>query len=102
MPADLRLYWAPRLTGQSASDRQERGDTLRVAAVQLNSTAQKERNLDVAEILVRGAAADGADLVPRPERWNLLGRGGELVAGAEPLDGPTLNAVRGWARELGI
>ncbi|HET7177775.1 MAG TPA: carbon-nitrogen hydrolase family protein, partial [Solirubrobacterales bacterium] len=26
----------------------------------------------------------------------------ELAAGAEPLDGPTLSAARGWARELGI
>jgi deaminated glutathione amidase len=75
---------------------------LRVAAVQLNSTAQKERNLQVAEILVRGAAADGAELVALPEKWNLLGPGEELVAGAEPLDGPSLGAVRGWARELGI
>jgi predicted amidohydrolase len=75
---------------------------LRVAAVQLNSTAQKERNLEVAEILVRGAAAEGAELIALPEKWNLLGPGEALVAGAEPLDGPTLSTVRGWARELGV
>jgi deaminated glutathione amidase len=75
---------------------------LRVAAVQLNSTAQKERNLEVAEILVRGAAAEGAELIALPEKWNLLGPGEELVAGAEPLDGPSLTTVRGWARELGV
>ena len=51
---------------------------------------------------MRAAAADGAELVALPEKWNLLAEGGELLAGAEPLDGPTLGAARGWARELGI
>jgi predicted amidohydrolase len=75
---------------------------LRVAAVQLNSTADKDRNLAAAERLVREAAADGAAFVALPEKWNLLGAGEELAAGAEPLDGPSLAAARGWARELGI
>jgi deaminated glutathione amidase len=75
---------------------------LRVAAVQLNSTGDKPRNLSTAERLVREAAADGAELVALPEKWNLLAAGPELVAGAEPLDGPSLSAARGWARELGI
>jgi predicted amidohydrolase len=75
---------------------------MRAAAVQLNSTADKERNLATAERLVRGAAQAGAELVALPEKWNLLGDGEALVAGAEPLDGPTLGAVAGWARELGI
>jgi predicted amidohydrolase len=75
---------------------------MRVAAVQLNSTAEKARNLASAEGLVRAAAADGAELVALPEKWNLLAPGEELVAGAEPLDGPSLTAARGWARALGI
>ncbi len=75
---------------------------MRVAAVQLNSTAEKSRNLAAAESLVRAAAADGAELVALPEKWNALAAGEELVAGAEPLDGPTLTAARGWARALGI
>jgi predicted amidohydrolase len=75
---------------------------LRVAAVQLNSTGEKARNLAAAERLVRAAAADGADLTALPEKWNLLAEGEELAAGAEPLDGPSLSAARGWARELGI
>jgi deaminated glutathione amidase len=75
---------------------------LRVAAVQLNSNGDKGRNLAAAERLVREAAADGAELVALPEKWNLLAGGEELVAGAEPLDGPSLTAARGWARELGI
>jgi deaminated glutathione amidase len=75
---------------------------LRAAAVQLNSTNDKARNLAAAERLVRAAAAEGADLVALPEKWNLLAGGEELLAGAEPLDGPSLTAARGWARTLGI
>jgi predicted amidohydrolase len=75
---------------------------LRAAAVQLNSTNDKARNLETAERLVRAAAADGAELVALPEKWSLLAGGEELLAGAEPLDGPTLSAAREWARELGI
>ena len=74
---------------------------MRAAAVQLNSTRDKARNLEVAERLVREAAADGAELVALPEKWNLLGRRGAASTGAEPLDGPTITAARGWARELG-
>ena len=51
---------------------------------------------------MRAAAADGADLVALPEKWNLLGSGEELRDGAEPLDGPSLSAARGWAGELGV
>jgi predicted amidohydrolase len=75
---------------------------VRVAAVQLNSTSDKARNLAAAERLVREAAADGAELVALPEKWNLLADGEGLLAGAEPLDGPSLSAARDWARTLGI
>jgi deaminated glutathione amidase len=75
---------------------------LRVAAVQLNSTGDKAANLATAERLVRAASADGAELVALPEKWNLLAAGADLLAGAESLNGPSLSAARGWARELGI
>jgi predicted amidohydrolase len=75
---------------------------LRAAVIQLNSNEDKARNLAAAERLVREAAADGAELVALPEKWNLLAAGEALLAGAEPLDGPTLSAAREWARELGI
>jgi predicted amidohydrolase len=75
---------------------------VRAAAVQLNSTGDKDRNLAAAERLVRAAAADGAEFVALPEKWNLLAGGQELVAGAEPLDGPSLTSAREWARDLGI
>jgi predicted amidohydrolase len=75
---------------------------MRVAAVQLNSTADPDRNLETAETLVRAAAAAGAELIALPEKWNCLGDEDALRAAAEPLDGPTITAASGWARELGI
>ncbi|MFL5782304.1 MAG: carbon-nitrogen hydrolase family protein [Thermoleophilaceae bacterium] len=75
---------------------------MRAAAVQLNSTADSARNLASAERLTRAAAADGAQLVVLPEKWTVLGTDDELVAGAEPLDGPSLGWARATARELGI
>ena len=96
-----------RLTGQSAEPgfapeaRFGRGEDMRAAAVQLNSTDEYDRNLEVAERLVRGAAADGAELVVLPEKWTVLGSPQALRSCAEPLDGPALTAAAGWARELG-
>ncbi|MFL5908300.1 MAG: carbon-nitrogen hydrolase family protein [Solirubrobacterales bacterium] len=75
---------------------------MRAAAVQLNSTDEYDRNLEVAERLVRAAAADGADLVVLPEKWTVLGSPEVLRSAAEPLDGPALSAAANWARELGI
>ena len=75
---------------------------MRVAAVQLNSGNDKAINLEKAERLVREAAGDGAELIALPEKWNVLGDAETVQAGAEPLDGPTIAAASGWARELGI
>jgi predicted amidohydrolase len=75
---------------------------VRAAAVQLNSTPDKGRNLETADRLVRRAAAEGAQLVVLPEKWPVLGTGSDLRDGAEPLDGPVVGWARGVARELGI
>jgi predicted amidohydrolase len=75
---------------------------LRAAAVQLTATPDKARNLQTADRLVRRAAADGARLVVLPEKWSVLGRGADLRAGAEPLDGAAVTWARDTARELGI
>jgi predicted amidohydrolase len=75
---------------------------MRAAAVQLNSTDEYDRNLEVAERLVRSAAAAGAELVVLPEKWTVLGAPEAIRSCAEPLDGPALRAASGWARELGI
>src|SRR5262245_62455789 len=75
---------------------------MRVAAVQLNSTEEYDRNLEVAERLVRGAAEAGAELVVLPEKWTVLGSHEALRGFAEPLDGPSLTKAGRWAADLGI
>jgi deaminated glutathione amidase len=75
---------------------------LRVAAVQLNSTADPAANLAVADRLTRAAAADGASVIVLPEKWTVMGSDEQLRAAAEPLDGPAIGWARATARELGI
>ncbi len=75
---------------------------LRVAAVQLNSTAEKAANMAAADRLTRAAAADGARLIVLPEKWSVLGADDDLRAGAETLDGPAVSWARAIARELAI
>jgi predicted amidohydrolase len=75
---------------------------VRAAAVQMSSTEDKQRNLATAERLVRAAADDGATLVVLPEKFNVIGTHEQLVAGAEPLDGPTVTWARNLASELSI
>ena len=71
---------------------------MRAAAVQLNSTDDKDLNLATADWLTRAAAADGAELVVLPEKFNVLGTHEDYVAGAETLAGPTVT----WARETAL
>ncbi len=75
---------------------------MRVAAVQLNSTADTAANLAAADRLTRAAAADGARLIVLPEKWTVIGSDEQLRAGAETLDGPAISWARATARELGI
>jgi deaminated glutathione amidase len=75
---------------------------VRAAAVQLSSTEDKDRNLDAADRLTRAAAADGAELVVLPEKFNVLGTHEDFVRGAETLEGRTIGWAREVARELGI
>ena len=75
---------------------------MRAAAVQLTSTADRDRNLATADRLTRAAASAGAELVVLPEKWAVLGTPEETAAGAEPFDGPALRWAAAIARELGI
>ena len=75
---------------------------MRAAAVQLNSTEDKDRNLERADRLTREAARAGADLIVLPEKFNLLGTHEHYEAGAESLDGPTVSWARETARELRV
>jgi predicted amidohydrolase len=86
----------------AAQRRVEPSSVARVAAVQLNATADREANLANADRLVREAASRGARLVVLPEKWPLLGSGEQLRDGAEALDGPAISWARACARELAL
>jgi predicted amidohydrolase len=68
---------------------------MRVAAIQLTSTAERSGNLEMAEKLIARASGDGARLIVLPEMFNVLGDAEVLRSGAEPLDGLSLH----WASE---
>jgi deaminated glutathione amidase len=70
---------------------------MRAAAVQLNSTADRDRNLAQAEALVRAAADDGATLIVLPERFDVRGDPADYERAAEPLE--TSSAAK-WASAL--
>jgi predicted amidohydrolase len=75
---------------------------VRVAAVQLNSTADQASNLADADRLTRAAAADGATLIVLPEKWTAIGSEEQLRSAAEPLDGPSFKWACAIAGELGV
>jgi deaminated glutathione amidase len=75
---------------------------LRVAAVQLNSTADPAANLAAADRLTRAAAADGARLIVLPEKWTAIGTDADQRAAAETLTGPAIEWARAIARELRV
>jgi deaminated glutathione amidase len=75
---------------------------VRVAAVQLQSTEDMDRNLADADRLTRAAAGDGAELVVLPERLDIRGNAADYAARAEPLDGRPVTWAHDTARELGI
>jgi predicted amidohydrolase len=76
---------------------------MRAAAVQMDSNAERDRNLANAEALVRAAAADGATLVALPERFDLRGHPADYERSAEQLEhSRTVAWARDLARELRI
>jgi deaminated glutathione amidase len=75
---------------------------MKVAAVQLNSTADQVANMAHADRLTRAAAADGAKLIVLPEKWTAMGSEQDLRDGAETLDGAAIGWARAIARELRV
>lgn len=75
---------------------------VRAAVVQFNGTGDQPRNLAIAADLISQAVAAGAKVVVLPEKWNIIGEGDVLRAGAESLDGPSITALREVAQRDGI
>lgn len=72
------------------------------AAVQFSAGLDKQANLATATRLIREAASRGAQFVCLPELFNACGPMEELAALAEPVPGPTSEAMRTLAAELKI
>ena len=77
---------------------------MKIAALQMVSTPDVDRNLDAAQRLIGQAAAAGAELVGLPEYFCLMGRKDhDKVAIAEaPGDGPIQRMLADAARAHGI
>ena len=74
----------------------------RVACVQLQARPAVSDNVETATRLVAEAAGRGAELIVLPEKWPVFGGRDELWPAAEPVDGPLMREVGGWARTLGV
>ncbi len=73
-----------------------------VGAVQMTSGPDKARNLDTAVRLVEEAAARGAQLITLPELFNCLAGTETIVSQAEPILGPTSQAMSELAARLQV
>lgn len=65
-----------------------------VAALQMDSGAEKSANLEQAESMIVDAAEQGAKLIVLPELFPFLGKVSQLRENAESMDGPILKRMR--------
>lgn len=73
-----------------------------IAALQMNSGAEKAQNIATATRLIRKAVSSGAEFIGLPENFAWLGPEAERLHNAEPIDGPTLGHFAALAKELQI
>ncbi len=79
---------------------------MRAALIQMRASMNKEENLDRAEVFLKEAARQGADVACLQEMfatWFFAQRLDPAAqALAEPVDGPTVSRIRSVARTLGL
>lgn len=78
---------------------------MKVSVIQMNSDADKAKNLDEAERLVREVVAEEApDLVVLPEYFAFLGEGRDAVHGSGEIfpEGAVYQRMAALAKELGV
>ncbi len=76
--------------------------TMRLAAVQMCSGKDPERNLEKALTLLERAADRGADVIALPENFSLMGSDRDRARFAQDLDGTVLSELRRVARKRGV
>ena len=74
---------------------------MKVAIAQINSSSDKQKNLDLIQRKVAAAAEKDARLVVFPEA-TMVPFGSNLADAAEELDGPFTQRVRELAAEAGV
>src|SRR5215475_9070332 len=77
-------------------------DRVLAAVVQMASGPRRDANLERASELVREAATRGASLVVLPEVFAWRGARSDEAAHAEPIPGPSTDAMAELARTTGI
>ncbi|MDA1353910.1 MAG: carbon-nitrogen hydrolase family protein [bacterium] len=70
---------------------------MKIAAIQMNSTLDRDANIASALELMTEAVRKGAELLVLPEVFNSRGDGGKLEQRAEPIPGPTTDALSEFA-----
>ena len=73
-------------------------ETLRIAAIQMNSRSEKEQNIATALRLIDRAAEEGARLIALPEVWTYLGSDEGGLAAAESIPGRVTDLLAERAR----
>jgi predicted amidohydrolase len=74
----------------------------KVAAVQMTSTDDRERNMVEARRLALRAAGQGVDLIAFPENFSYLRPEGRSIRVSDPLNGELVEGLSDLARELGV
>lgn len=105
--ARSKTHFEPYLSYMPVQGFKRQATQLHLALVQFEGTvADPEGNTAHAVELIRQAAADGADMVVLPELfatgYNLDIIGSRIQELAEPIDGPTVTALRAVAAECGV
>jgi predicted amidohydrolase len=73
-----------------------------IAAIQMNSRQNKEKNVQKAEKLIDEAASRGVKVVALPENFSFSGSEKENLSQAENIPGPTIERMSNKARQYGI
>jgi len=79
-----------------------KGNKLKVAAIQMNSSENKEKNLKQAERLIIKAVKGNAKFIVLPEVFNFRGDLKKAINAAEPIPGYSTNLISNLAKKYNV